>query len=74
MQDLDDPPGTGAFHLQGTRQYLVGLGVCGSDHQRSRAGIARTEASCFQVFAGRLAISRAYIHVVEYGLPGQSAT
>jgi regulator of RNase E activity RraA len=27
------------------------------------------EASGFQVFAGRLAISRAYVHVVEYGGP-----
>jgi len=27
------------------------------------------EASGFQVFAGRLAISRAYIHIVEFGRP-----
>jgi regulator of RNase E activity RraA len=28
-----------------------------------------TEASGFQVFAGRTAISRAYIHIVEFGKP-----
>ncbi len=69
MQDIDDPPGTGAFvgkvHAN-ILQSLSCVGVVTNGAARELPGI---EACGLQVFAGRLAISRAYIHVVQYGRP-----
>ncbi|MGO8790693.1 MAG: RraA family protein [Terriglobia bacterium] len=69
MQDLDDPPGTGAFIGKVHANILLALGCVGAITNGAARELPGIEASCFQVFAGRLAISRAYIHVVEYGRP-----
>jgi 4-hydroxy-4-methyl-2-oxoglutarate aldolase len=69
MQDIDEPAGTGAFFGNVHAHILMALGCVGAitnGAAREQHGI---EASGFQVFAGRLAISRAYIHVIEYGGP-----
>ena len=69
MQDIDDPPGTGAFLGKVHVNILMALGCVGAITNGSARELPGIEASGFQVFAGRLAISRAYIHVVEYGGP-----
>jgi len=69
MQDIDDPPGTGAFFGKVHVNILKGLGCVGAITNGAARELSGIEASGFQVFAGRLALSRAYIHVVEYGEP-----
>ena len=69
MQDIDDPPGTGAFFGKVHVNILMALGCVGAITNGAARELPGIEASGFQVFAGRLAISRAYIHVVEYGGP-----
>ena len=70
MQDIDDPPGTGAFFGKVHAHVLMALGCVGAITNGAARELSAIEASGFQIFAGRLAISRAYIHVVEYGGPG----
>jgi len=48
---------------------LMALGCVGAITNGAARELAGIEASGFQVFAGHLAISRAYIHVVESGGP-----
>ena len=67
MQDIDDPPGTGAFVGKVHANILLSLGCVGAVTNGAARELPGIEACGFQVFAGRLAISRAYIHVVEYG-------
>jgi regulator of RNase E activity RraA len=69
MQDIDDPPGTGAFLGKVHVNILMAMGCVGAITNGAARELPGIEASGFQVFAGRLAISRAYIHVVEYGGP-----
>jgi regulator of RNase E activity RraA len=69
IQDIDDPPGTGAFVGKVHASILMALGCVGAITNGAARELSGIEASGFQVFAGRLAISRAYIHVVEYGGP-----
>jgi regulator of RNase E activity RraA len=69
MQDIDDPPGTGAFFGKVHANILMALGCVGAITNGAARELSGIEASGFQVFAGRLALSRAYIHVVEYGGP-----
>jgi regulator of RNase E activity RraA len=69
MQDIDEHPGTGAFLGSAHVNILKALGCVGAVTNGAARELPGIEASGFQVFAGRLAISRAYIHVVEYGGP-----
>jgi regulator of RNase E activity RraA len=69
MQDIDDPPGTGAFLGKVHVSVLGALGCVGAVTNGAARELPGIEASGLQVFAGRIAISRAYVHVVEYGGP-----
>jgi len=69
MQDIDDPPRTGAFFGKVHANVLMAMGCVGAITNGAARELHGIEAAGFQVFAGRLAISRAYIHVVEYGGP-----
>lgn len=69
MQDIDRSPGTGAFLGKVHVNILMALGCVGAVTNGAARELSGIEASGFQVFAGRLAISRAYIHVVEHGGP-----
>lgn len=69
MQDIDDPPGTGAFFGKVHAQIMVALGCVGAITNGAARELPGIEASGLQVFARRLATSRAYIHVVEFGKP-----
>lgn len=69
IQDIDDPPGTGAFLGKVHVNILRALGCVGAITNGAARELSGIEASGFQVFAGRIAISRAYIHIVEYGGP-----
>jgi regulator of RNase E activity RraA len=69
MQDTDQEPGTGAFLGVVHVNILKALGCVGAVTNGAARELHGIEASGFQVFAGRLAISRAYIHIVEFGCP-----
>ena len=69
MQDIDDPPGTGAFFGKVHVNIMMALGCVGAVTNGAARELPGIEASGFQIFARRVAISRAYIHVVEYGEP-----
>ena len=67
MQDTDQEPGTGAFLGVVHVNILKALGCVGAITNGAARELPGIEASGFQVFAGRLAISRAYVHIVEFG-------
>ncbi|MBZ5515403.1 MAG: RraA family protein [Acidobacteriia bacterium] len=69
IQDLDEQPGTGAFLGRVHVNILLALQCVGGVTNGAARELPGIEASGFQVFAGRLAISRAYVHIVDYGLP-----
>ncbi len=69
MQDIDEQPGTGAFLGRVHAHILMALGCVGAVTNGAARELPGIEASGLQVFAGRLAISRAYVHIVEYGEP-----
>jgi regulator of RNase E activity RraA len=67
MQDTDQEPGTGAFLGVVHVNILKALGCVGAVTNGAARELHGIEQSGFQVFAGRLAISRAYVHIVEFG-------
>jgi regulator of RNase E activity RraA len=69
MQDIDQEPGTGAFLGMVHVNILKALGCVGAVTNGAARELHAIEGSGFQVFAGRLAISRAYVHIVEFGGP-----
>jgi regulator of RNase E activity RraA len=69
IQDIDEQPGTGAFLGKVHAHILMALGCVGAVTNGAARELPGIEACGFQVFAGRLAISRAYVHVVEFGVP-----
>jgi 4-hydroxy-4-methyl-2-oxoglutarate aldolase len=69
IQDIDKPPGTGAFLGKVHVHILAALGCVGAVTNGAARELPGIEAARFQVFAGRLAMSRAYVHIVEYGGP-----
>jgi regulator of RNase E activity RraA len=68
-QDIDEHPGTGAFLGKVHVNIFLSMGCVGAVTNGAARELPGIEASGFQVFAARLAISRAYVHVVEYGGP-----
>ena len=69
MQDIDHQPGTGAFFDKVHANVFRSLGCVGAITNGAARELPGTEASGFQVFAGGIAISRAYMHIVEFGKP-----
>ena len=69
IQDTDKQPGTGAFLGKVHVNILLALGCVGAVTNGAARELPGIEASGFQVFAGRIAISRAYVHIIEFGGP-----
>ncbi len=69
MQDMDHEPGTGAFLGKVHVCVLKAMGCVGAVTNGAARELPGIEESGFQVFAGRIAISRAYVHIVEFGGP-----
>jgi len=69
IQDVDEQPGTGAFLGKVHVNVLLAMGCVGAVTNGAARELPGIEASGFQVFAGRIAISRAYVHIVEFGGP-----
>jgi regulator of RNase E activity RraA len=67
IQDLDDPPGYGAFWGEVQTNVHKALGCLGTITNGSIRDIPMN-APGFQMLAGSLSPSHAYVHVVEFGL------
>src|SRR5260370_18383286 len=68
IEDKDEPPGYGAFWGEVQTNVHQGLGCLGTITNGSVRDIPAV-APRFQMLAGSLAPSHAYVHVVEFGIP-----
>jgi 4-hydroxy-4-methyl-2-oxoglutarate aldolase len=69
VEDLDDPPGLGAFVGEVHASILQALGSVALVTNGSVRDIPGIKASGFQLFAGNVAVSHAYAHVFDFGGP-----
>jgi regulator of RNase E activity RraA len=68
LQDLDDPPGYGAFWGEVNTNVHLKLGAAGCVTNGSFRDLAAS-AREFQILGGRVGPSHAHIHVVDFGRP-----
>jgi regulator of RNase E activity RraA len=68
IEDLDEPPGYGAFWGEVQTNVHKALGCVGTVTNGSIRDIPAV-ALDFQMLAGSVAPSHAYVHVVEFGIP-----
>ncbi len=71
IQDLDDPPGLGAFWGDVQSNIHRALGCTGTVTNGSVRDLDEVRALGFHFFAGSIAVSHAYVHLVEIGVPVQ---
>lgn len=69
VEDLDDPPGLGAFVGEVHASILQALGSVALVTNGSVRDIPAIKKSGFQLFAGNVAVSHAYAHVFDFGGP-----
>jgi 4-hydroxy-4-methyl-2-oxoglutarate aldolase len=67
VQDLDNPPGLGAFVGEVHASILRALGAVAFVTNGSVRDINEVRAMNFQMFAGNISVSHAYAHVFEFG-------
>src|SRR5579862_8472310 len=68
IEDKDEPPGYGAFWGEVQTNVHKALGCLGTVTNGSIRDIAQV-AEGFQMLAGSITPSHAYVHVVEFGVP-----
>jgi 4-hydroxy-4-methyl-2-oxoglutarate aldolase len=71
IQDLDDPPGVGAFWGDVQSNIHRALGCNGTVTNGSVRDLDEVRALGFHFFAGSISVSHAYVHLVEIGVPIQ---
>jgi regulator of RNase E activity RraA len=69
LEDMDDPPGRGAFVGDMHAAILQALGCIGYVTNGAVRELPAVRASGFQLFAGSVAVSHAYAHIFEIGTP-----
>jgi 4-hydroxy-4-methyl-2-oxoglutarate aldolase len=67
IEDLDNPPGAGAFVGEVHSNILRALGCAGAITNGAVRDIPAVEKIPFHLFAGSVAVSHAYAHIVEIG-------
>ncbi len=67
IEDVDDPPGLGAFIGDVNANILAALGCAGMVTNGAVRDLNAVEAIPFQVFAGNVSVSHAYAHVFDFG-------
>ncbi|HKV46174.1 MAG TPA: RraA family protein [bacterium] len=67
IQDLDDPPGVGAFWGDVQSNIHRALGCVGTVTNGSVRDLDEVRALGFHFFAGSVSVSHAYVHLVEIG-------
>lgn len=69
IEDVDNPPGLGAFIGEVNANILVALGCTALVTNGSVRDLDAVKAINFQMFAGNVAVSHAYAHVFDFGVP-----
>jgi 4-hydroxy-4-methyl-2-oxoglutarate aldolase len=67
IQDVDSRPGTGAFLGEVHSSILLALGCVGAVTNGAVRDLPAIEGMRFQLFAGSVAVSHAYAHIVDIG-------
>jgi 4-hydroxy-4-methyl-2-oxoglutarate aldolase len=67
LQDMDKPPGRGAFVGDMHAAILQALGCIGFVTNGAVRELPTVRAMGFQLFAGSVAVSHAYSHIFEFG-------
>lgn len=69
LEDVSDRPGFGSFMGEVHAHVLRALGCAGAVTNGSVHDLPGIEAAGFRLFAGSVAVSHAYVHIVDYGKP-----
>jgi 4-hydroxy-4-methyl-2-oxoglutarate aldolase len=69
IQDIDGTPGLGGFVGEVHGNILRALGCVGSVTNGGVRDLQAVELMGFQLFAGNVAVSHAYVHMVDFGAP-----
>lgn len=69
IKDVDDQAGMGAFLGEVHAHILQALNCAGVVTSGSVRDVPAIEAIGLPVFAGSIAVSRAYVHIVDFGRP-----
>ena len=67
IEDVDNPPGLGAFVGEVHANILLALGCVGIVTNGAVRDLPDMEATEFQMFAGNVSVSHAYSHVFDFG-------
>jgi 4-hydroxy-4-methyl-2-oxoglutarate aldolase len=67
VEDIDDPPGLGAFIGEVHANILRALGCVGVVTNGAVRGLHACRAIEFHMFAGNVSVSHAYAHIFEFG-------
>jgi len=71
IEDIDDPPGLGAFVGEVHANILLALGCAGIVTNGAVRDLPDIEPTEFQLFAGNVSVSHAYSHIFDFGTPVQ---
>lgn len=69
LQDVDESPGKGAFVGEVHAAIGLAVGCIGCVTNGAVRDLEAVEASGFQLFAGSVAITHSYAHIVDFGEP-----
>jgi regulator of RNase E activity RraA len=69
VEDLDDPPGLGSLWGEVNANMHKAMGCVGAVTNGSVRDLDEVEPLGFHFFAGHIAVSHAYVHIVEVGTP-----
>lgn len=69
IQDVSERPGFGSFIGEVHARVLQALGCVGVVTNGSVHDLPGVEAAGFRLFAGGVAVSHAYVHIVDFGGP-----
>jgi regulator of RNase E activity RraA len=69
LEDLDDPPGLGAFIGEVNANILRALGCVGLVTNGSVRDLQDVRLTGLQLFAGNVSVSHAYAHIFDFGGP-----
>jgi len=69
LEDLDDPPGLGAFVGEVNANIFLALGCVAVVTNGAVRDLAEVRATGLSLFAGNVSVSHAYAHISDFGGP-----
>jgi len=69
IEDVDNPPGVGAFVGEVHANILLALGCIGIATNGAVRDLPDIRPTEFQMFAGNVSVSHAYAHIFDFGRP-----